>query len=248
MKNPMDMSGKHIIVTGASAGIGCAAAILLSQLGAKVSLVARSAERMQSTLLKMEGTAHQCFAVDLANLDGLEPMCKDIVEKSGMIDGFVHCAGIGKNRPIAISKPDFVDETMRLNFYAFLEMARVLSKKKYSCDGASLLAVSSVAALRGDRTQGAYAASKAALCGVIHPMAKEMAVRNIRVNAVAFGMIQTEMYEKFQAAGGNEESLKSQYLGVGSCEDAANAICFLLSDASKFITGTTLVADGGYLS
>ncbi|MEG1752294.1 MAG: SDR family oxidoreductase [Christensenella sp.] len=248
MKNPMSLSDKHILITGASSGIGRATAILASELGAKVSLVARTEERLQETLSLMAGNEHHAFVSDLSDLNGIEDLCKNILDTMGTIDGFIHCAGIGINRPIALSKPDFAESTMRINFYAFLELVRILGKKKFSNEKASFIAVSSVAAIRGDKAQGVYSASKAALCGIIHPMAKELAARSIRVNALAFGMVRTEMYEAFQENGGKEEALTAQYLGLGSCEDAANVSCFLLSNASKFITGTTLVADSGYLS
>lgn len=250
MINPMELTGKHVLITGASSGIGRAACILASQLGAKVSMIARSEEGLLQTKAEMEGTGHPFYILDLTQLDKIEDLVKQIAAQQGPVDGFVHCAGITKNCPVSLTKTDSIDAMMRTNFYAFAEFIRVMAKRKYSNKCASFVGISSVAALCGDKAQGAYAASKAAMNGFIHPAAKELAERSIRVNTIAFGMIKTRMYyEDFLEIGGDTASLEAgQYLGVGELADAANAICFLLSDASKFITGTTLVADGGNLS
>ncbi|MEA5136734.1 MAG: SDR family oxidoreductase [Candidatus Fimivivens sp.] len=248
MINPMEMSGKHIIVTGASSGIGKATAINLSKLGAVVTIIARREDKLKDTLSTMEGDVHNYFICDVSDLKSIESCIKEIVAAKGPADGFVHCAGIGSNRPISLTKPEFIKEMMEVNFFAFAEFLRVLSKRRNSNEGASFVGISSVASIRGDKAQGGYAATKAAMNGILHSYAKELADRRIRLNTVAFGMINTEMYQEYIANGGSSESLNGQYLGIGELEDAANIISFLLSDASKFITGTTLVADGGYLS
>lgn len=248
MINPMEMSGRHVLVTGASSGIGRAVSAHLSRLGATVSLVARREEQLRETIGMMEGAGHHPYPQDLTRTEEIEPLIKQIVLDNGSLDGFVHCAGIGINRPLSMTKPEFLQKTMAVNFFAFAELLRIIVKKKNSKEGASLVGISSVASLRGDKAQGAYAASKAAMNGLIHPYAKELAARRLRLNTVAFGMIRTEMYQSFQSNGGAEDALQGQYLGLGETQDAANVIAFLLSDASRFITGTTLIADGGYLS
>lgn len=248
MINPMELTGKHILITGASSGIGRAAAVLASNLGAKVSLVARQEDKLAETLEALEGEEHHIYAQDISQVETVEPLVRRIAAESGAIDGFVHCAGMGENRPISVSSPNFMKEMMSVSFFAFAEFLHILSKKKFSNVGASLVGISSVAAIRGDKAQGAYAAAKAAMNGLIHPYAKELAARGVRLNTVAFGMIDTGFYQLFLQSGGTDELLKNQYLGVGETKDAANVIAFLLSDASKFITGTTLIADGGFLS
>lgn len=244
----MELTGKHIIVTGASAGIGNEVCVLASQLGAKVTLVARNKERLDETLSKMEGGGHRAFIFDLTQIDRIADLVKSIVDEEGKLDGLVNCAGIAINRPMKMSKPEFIREAFDVNFFPFMELTRTVSGKKFSNDGASIIGISSVAAVKGGKAQGAYAASKAAIEGALRPMAKEFADRRIRVNAIEFGMINTDMYKGFLSTGGTDEDLRSQYFGVGETRDAANAICFLLSDAAKFITGTTMVVDGGFLS
>lgn len=248
MLNPMELNGKNILITGASTGIGQATAVLASRLGANIRIVARREDKLKDTIGQMDGEGHLYYTADLTELIEIEALVKKIVSDGGALDGFVHCAGIAPTRPIKLTKPDYLHEVMQINFYSFVELIRVITKKKNCNDGASMVGISSVAAIKGNKAQGAYTASKAAVASIVAPMAKEFSDRRIRVNAVAFGMIHTQLYEQFLEAGGEAEALKNQYLGIGSTEDAANILCFLLSNASRFITGTVLHVDGGYLS
>lgn len=244
----LSLANRHLLITGASSGIGRATAIWASYLGARVSLVARRESELEATLASLTGEGHGYWAADLAQLKSIEPLVKEIIGAQGALDGLAHCAGQGQNRPLAMTKPDFAEKIMTINFNSFLELIRAVAKKKHINDGASIVGVASVAAFKGDKSQGAYAASKAAVAGLVPPLAKELASRRIRLNAVAFGMMKTEMYNVFQEAGGEDDALKTQYLGLGEPDDAAKVLCFLLSDYSNFITGTVLTADGGYLS
>ena len=249
MINPMDLTGKHIIVTGASSGIGRSTCIQASKLGAKVTLIARNEEKLKETLSLMEGNHHKYFVFDLNEIEKIEQLVSNIVDDIGMIDGLVHCAGLGLNRPIKLAKPDFVEQVTRLNYFSFVELIRNASNKKRSNNGASFIGISSVAAVHGNKTQGVYSASKGAMNSIVHSFAKELAPRAIRVNTIAFGMVETDMYKGFLESGGNnEELLQDQYLGIIPVEYAGNAICFLLSDVSKYITGGTLNYDAGDLS
>ena len=245
----MELTGKHIVITGASSGIGRATCIQASKLGAKVSLIARSEEKLNETLAMMEGDGHHTWSYDLNDIEGIDQLISQIVEKDGTVDGFVHCAGLGLNRPLKLAKPDFVSMIMQLHYFAFVELVRSLSAKKRSNPGSSYVGISSVAAIHGNKTQGAYSAAKAAMSAVVHPFAKELAPKSIRVNTITFGMVETDMYKGFLESGGNnEELLQDQYLGIIPVEYAGNAICFLLSDASRYMTGGTLCYDAGDLS
>ena len=249
MINPMDLTGKHVVITGASAGIGRATAIQASKLGARISLIARNEERLKETLDMLDGEGHRYFAFDLNNVDGIESLVKNVVLQGGALDGFVHCAGIGPNRPIKLTKPSFVEEVTRIHFFAFAELLRCVSARNCANDGASFVGVSSVAAVHGNKAQGAYAAAKSAMTAMVHPYSKELAPRGIRVNTISFGMVETNMYKGFLETGGNNnELLREQYLGVIPVEYAGNAICFLLSDAAKYISGGSLNYDAGALS
>ena len=126
----------------------------------------------------------------------------------------------------------------------------MLSLKKRTNNEASYIGVSSIAAFQGNKAQAAYSAVKAAMNGVVHSFAKELAYpRKIRVNTISFGMVETDMYTKFLEVGGNSERLfQEQYLGLIPVDYAGKAICFLLSDLSKYMTGGTLIYDAGRLS
>lgn len=245
----MDLSGKHIVVTGASSGIGRATCIQASKLGARISLIARNEDRLKETISLMEGDEHSYYVFDLNEIEGIDGLIARIVQDAGAIDGLVHCAGLGLNRPLKLAKPDFVEKMTIIHYFAFVELMRAASSRKRSNDGASYIGISSVAAVHGNKTQGIYSASKGAMNAVVHPFAKELAPRRIRVNTIAFGMVETEMYKGFLESGGNnDELLREQYLGIIPVEIAGNTICFLLSDAGKYITGGTLNYDAGALS
>ena len=248
MNNPMSMIGKHILVTGASQGIGRATAKQVAALGAKVCAVARNEDKLQTLMAELEGEGHCYRCVDLSDFTAIEPLMKEIVQVSGKLDGLVHAAGIANSMPLKMTTHSYLDKMFRINFFAYAELLRLAGKKKYSNDGASFVGVSSLAAQYGNQGQTAYAASKGAMDSMLRPVAKELADRKIRVNNVAFSMVDTEIYKNFlvTAAQNEIDTINTyQYMGVIEVADAANAICFLLSDACRYITGTTLMVDGG---
>lgn len=252
MINPMELTGRHILVTGASSGIGRATAILVSKLGAKVSLIARNLEKLNETFDILEGEGHTMYSFDLKQVEGIERLVKQIVTQSGALNGLVHSAGIGTMRPLSMTKSNFLHDMMLINFYAFVELVRCASKKKNYIEGASFIGMSSIGSHYGDKSKTAYCASKAAMDAATKCMAKELEAKKIRVNTVVGGLVKTDMYNLFMDNAGEDavdsHVLEKQYLGVGEPIDIANAMAYLLSDASKFITGTGFIVDGGYLS
>lgn len=249
------MEGKHILVTGGTSGIGQRTAILLSELGARVSVIGRRAEKLQETLSAMDGEGHSIHMVDLSDLDSLEPKVKEIVDQTGRFDGFVHSAGIVNNLPVRNYTPKRVEQIMQTNFSSYFEMVRILSKKGRFNEGFSVVGVSSVAAVVGATAQAAYGASKAAMNGAMRCFAKELGEKGIRLNTVLPAATYTPMYTDYMAlkAEMNQAELKvqaspRQYLGMNDPDDVANAIVFLLSPASRMITGVEIPVDGGYTS
>lgn len=246
MINPMELTGKHILITGGSSGIGRACAIQASKLGAKVTVIARNEEKLKETLAMTDNPDNNAYyCADLSEIDKIEDLVKKIIAERGPVDGFCHAAGVGTARVLKISKINYVDKMFKIHAFAFFEFCRVLSLKKNLNHGASIVGVSSVAAVAGNIGQDIYAAAKGAINSFLKPAAKELAMRKIRVNNVAYAMVDTDMYQEFLESGGDENAMRLQYLGVIDVETAANAVVFLLSDASKFTTGTVLPVYAG---
>ena len=252
MINPMDLSGKIILVTGASSGIGRATAVQLSKLGARVILIARNENKLKETITMMEGEGHALYPFDLNLLDNIDGLIKHVVRENAAINGLVHCAGVGPLRPLGLTKSNFLHEVMLINFYSFVELVRCLSKKNNYAKGASFVGISSISSKMGYKSKIAYCSSKAALDGAVRCMAKELAEKNIRVNTVMPGWVKTEMYtdyiEKHVSNPDAEKEMGSQYMGISEPEDIANAVAYLLCDSTKTITGSSFLIDGGYLS
>ena len=249
MINPMDLTGKRYIVTGASSGLGRQVCITLSQLGAEVILIARNIEKLEKTLALMETGNHSYYAFDLSNLEKIENLLKDIIHDKGRLDGLVHCAGLGTMKPLNMTTPKFMTEMMNVNVLSFIELVRVISKKKNCNQGASIVAVSSAASIRGDKAKTAYCTTKGALDSAVLALAAELGViKKIRVNTVNPAWIKTDMYQDYIEATGEEkerELEERQFLGLSEPVEIANVIAFLLSNASAQITGQSIIVDGG---
>ena len=247
MINPMNLSGKHILITGGSSGIGRACAIQASKLGAKVTIIARDEEKLKETILLMDfPEKHAYYCVNLSNIEGISEIIKNIIAERGSVDGFCHAAGLGNGRVLKLSKPKYVETMFKIHIFAFIECIRVLALNKNLNEGASIVGISSVGAEKGNTTQGVYGAAKGAMNSFVKPVAKELSYRKIRVNNVAFAMVDTPMYQEFVDAGGDIQVADRQYLGIIDVEAAANSVMFLISDASAFMTGEVLPVYAGY--
>ncbi len=247
MINPMSLEGKHIFITGASSGIGKQCALQASYLGARVTIVARNEEKLKQTISQMEQCEkHTFYVADLSQTDMIEDLVKRIVAERGSIDGFCNAAGISSLRPLKFINEKFLEHVLRINLFAHVELVRVLSLKKNLNANASIVGISSVAADEGNLGQAAYSIAKAGINGFINPVAKELGKRGIRINNVAFSIVNTEMFREFMKNSDSEEFIERQYLGIIDVESAANSVMFLLSDAAKYITETVLHVYSGY--
>lgn len=251
MKNLIDLTGKNILVIGASSGIGRQTSITLSQAGAKLVLVARNEERLRSTLEELDGEGHSWYSADIGIVSEIEGLIRRIVDETGPLDGMVYAAGIGAPIPLMQAKPEKVQSVFNVNFFGFFEAVRQVSRKGRYNPGMRIVGISSCTSLCANKTRSIYSASKSAMDSAVRCFAAELAPKDICINTVAPGMTATEMFNNYLEKHDEESDsykrlLTRQYLGIGRPDDIANAIAFLVSPAARFITGITLPVDGGY--
>ncbi len=246
MYNPFSLERKTIFVTGASSGIGKAIAIECSKMGANMIISGRNTERLNDTFGKLEGNGHMQIAADL----GDDESVSSLIDKLPALDGIVHCAGLIKTLPFQFCNSKQLEEIMTVNFTTPSLMSAQLVKKKKIASGGSIVFIGSISGvLISTFANSMYAASKGAVNGMVKGMALDLAPKGIRVNSINPGMIETSiMGEGVISAEQLEEDKKNYPLGkrYGKPEEVAYAVIYLLSDAASWVTGSTLLIDGGY--
>ena len=252
MYNPFSLENKVIIVTGASSGIGAQCAIDCSKMGARVVLVARNEERLKQTLEQCEEPSrHMILPLDLSSSEGLKEAVKDVVAKVGKINGVVNCAGMSSVTPLKLVTDELLDQFFRTNVYSAINLSKEVTRisnydKEHGC---SIIFFASIMGLCGEKCKTMYSATKGALIAAARSMACELAKNKVRVNVVSPGAIETPINAKLPHMADPElrkELEEKHLLGLGECSDIANACIYLLSDASKWVTGQNIVVDGGY--
>ena len=244
MSNPFSLEGKTILVTGASSGIGRRTAVECSKLGAKLIITARNEERLKETLSLLQGDGHEMILADLTS----DEERQIIVEQIPLLNGLVLCAGKSNAVPFKLANRDKFDSIFEINFFAPIELMRMLIKANKLLEKSSVVFVSSVGGLEIiSKGNSIYGASKAAFNSTMKFCALELSPKGIRCNSVLPGMVNTGLIE-----GGalNKEQhmadmLKYPLKRYGEPEDIAYGIIYLLSDASSWVTGHSLVIDGG---
>lgn len=241
--NPYSLNGKTILVTGASSGIGASTAIECAKMGAHVVITGRNVERLQQTFDQLEGDGHLQIIADLNDTTQLESM----VQQLPLLDGVVNNAGIGITRPISFIKEDDLQRIFSTNTFAPILLIKLLMKRKKINNNASLVFTSSVAALTSNLGNSVYGASKAALQAFTRYVAREFSAKGIRANSVHPGMVETPLIQKGTFSDEELQKDMQRYLlgRYGKPEEIAWAIIYLLSDAASWITGHSLVIDGG---
>jgi NAD(P)-dependent dehydrogenase (short-subunit alcohol dehydrogenase family) len=206
-------------------------------------------EQLPDSLINLKNNNLSFYSFDFYQTQLIESELKQILSIGKKINGFVYSAGIGGVRPLALNTTGFVSEMMNANLYAFLEFSRLISKKTRFENGGSIVAISSVSSVKGLKSKIAYSASKAALDAAVRGMAAELADRKIRVNSIRKGWVEADLKHDFiqdNIALSAQDDHARQLLGTIGTADLAKLVCFLLSDDSKFISGTNVLLDGAY--
>ncbi|MCZ2499299.1 SDR family oxidoreductase [Xylophilus sp. Kf1] len=235
--NPFSLAGKTVLVTGASSGIGREIAISLTRMGAQVVITGRDETRLAETLTGLQGSEHRQMTADLTVSDDIHRL----VDSVGRIDGVVHCAGQQKLCPVRMLTEKVMTHVYSVNFLAPVMLTQRLLQQNRIAEKGSILFMLSTAAHIGTPGTGPYSAMKAGLLGMIRCLALEQAKRKIRVNGISPSAVVTPIWDNHQI----EDQKARHPLGLGTPEDVAHAAIYLLSDASRWVTGTTLVMDGG---
>ena len=248
--NPFRLDNKHIVISGASSGIGQQCAVSCAYMGARVSILGRNVERLEQTLAKLSGSGHKSYVIDLTRENDVKEVVRRIVFENGRIDGLLNAAGISTTLLMKSVSGNKLDEFFHNNVYTSFFLTREVCKMRhFSEEGGSVVFFSSVMGSFGEKGKSLYAMTKGALQAGAKSLACELASKNIRVNTVSPGVIITPINENLPHITDEvkrQELERKHLLGLGKTEDVANACIYLLSDASKWVTGINLFIDGGF--
>ena len=231
---------KWVLLTGASSGIGRVTALYLAEQGYKLVLLARSEDKLGALSQELKEAA-MILPFDLTALDKIGEIFETCREQGVKLDGLVHCAGVGINTPVRGNNIEEMKRTMTVNYFSFVEMGTYFGLRKYSNEGASVVAVSSISPLTCYPGACNYAASKSAINAAVRVMSKEFMRRKIRVNAVLPGYVNTPLGPDEN----DPEYIAQQPLGIIKAPHIAYLIEFLLSEKAQYITGTLIPISGG---
>jgi NAD(P)-dependent dehydrogenase (short-subunit alcohol dehydrogenase family) len=240
--NPFSLEGKTILVTGASSGIGRAVAFAASRTGARLVLSGRDSTRLAETAAMLDAGEVTQVVADLRRSDERD----SLVDACPPLDGVAFCAGVAEIRPMRMASEDHLRQMMTINYEApVLLTQRLLIRKKLNA-GASLVYVTATAAHLSPVATGAYAGAKAALVSTVRTIASEHTKARIRANCLAPGYVNTPMYATLDGVTSFEGNHELFPLGISEPEDVAHGVVYLLSEASRWVTRSTLNIDGGH--
>ncbi len=245
MNNPFSLDEKKILITGASSGIGERTSIECANLGANLYLTGRNVDRLAATYNKLKGSGHQSIIADLTTDEGKQT----IVERVESLDGLVLCAGQGNVIPFKLANRKRFDPIFEINYFAPVELMRLLVKEKKLNNNASVVFVCSIGGVDSFTIGNTiYGATKAALNSTMKFCALELAPKLIRCNSVLPGMVNTSLIRGGAVSEEQHRADMQKYplKRYGEPQDIAYGIIYLLSDASAWVTGHSLVIDGGY--
>lgn len=247
MYNPYSLERRTILVTGASSGIGAETAVECSRLGATLIITGRNEERLRDTFSRLDSSFSQNHQLVLSDLTD-ESSVTALVEAIAPVDGLVSNAGVNRVKPLSFIKPEDFDYVFQTNTFSGVNLIRSLLKKKKINKNGSIVFTSSVSAFYNAPGRALYASSKAALTSLMRSVALELADKGIRANAVHPGMVETKLIHESLSDEEREKDMGEYPLKrYGKPEEIAWAIIYLLSDASSWVTGSSLLIDGGFM-
>lgn len=245
MSHIFSLEGKRILITGASSGIGKAVAQQCATAGATCIITARHCERLKDTLNTLPGDGHEMIISDLTSLSDID----SLVSKVGRLDGIVCCAGIVEPKLFKFTDEEDLTSIFNINTYSNIRLLRSLVQEKKFNKKASVIIISSISGVKCGYIGGAiYGASKGAVEGFVKALAIELSSRKIRVNTITPGMIETPLLNNSEIGEDliNADIQRYPLKRYGKPEEVGYAAVYLLSDATEWITGTSLLIDGGY--
>jgi len=245
----MKQTTQNYLITGGSSGIGLAIATRLAKDNSRVILVSGNKGKLESAVRTLDGKDHLIFNCDLSDLARIEEIFSFLSANHIKLNGMVHSAGIAPLCLVKDNTPELMEKVFRVNFFAFIELVKYFQVEKVSHEGSKIVVITSILAQGSGYRQTLYGASKAALVASARLMAKELMNRRIHVNCLSPGVVNTTMLNDLRAKSvGLDEKIKTnQPLGIIPPENVANAVMFLLSEGSDFLTGAEWVLDGGAL-
>ena len=243
------MHTNQVLLINDGGETGYVTAQALIDAGATLLLIDRVNELPATLQAQLNQGKFEMIHFDFYQIETIEATLKLIFAEGKIFNSLIYAAGIGGVRPLGMSTPNFVQQMMNANFFAFLEWVRVVCKKQRFAAGGSVVAISSVSSIRGLKSKIAYTASKAALDASIKGLAAELADRKIRVNSIQKGWVRADMQHGFiqdNMALNENNDLSKQVLGIIESDEIASMVQYLTSEAAKSITGTNILLDGGY--
>ena len=249
--NPFTLESKVIVISGAASGIARQCAVSCSKMGAKLILLDMNEEGLKETMTMVDRPdEHYMACVNLLDYERVSQVVKEGVEKAGRITGVLNCAGISTTNLFKLTKPEELDKFFKVNVYTGYFLTQECTKMgNFSKEGGSIVFFSSVAGSYGEVGKSTYGMTKASLLNLAKHLACELSRKKIRVNSISPGAIETPINMNLPHMKDPEKraALEAQHLlGLGKTDDIANACIYLLSDASRWVTGTNLFVDGGF--
>lgn len=246
-KTNFDFSGENFVVTGASSGMGRQIVIELAQAGANVLAIARRENELKE-LQSLYSDKIVIAKIDVCNSTDMEIAIYNFVEKYGKLNGAVHAAGIVKLTSFKLYDEEDAKQIYEVSFWAGMKFIQICTKLKVANEAASFVIFSSAGSYNAAKGMFAYASAKAAIRIAIRSVAKEISKRALRINTVSPGWVKSNMTDVLEETNNTKLILDNHLLGIGKVDDVSGAVLFLLSDRARWITGTDIIVDGGYLA